>query len=155
MDAVKKRLMLLIEKAGADEGLTVSGDWREAYWDTDLPLCTVRLGESRQINVTLGRSVGAQDKKGLFEYAPFSAYIFHSNCEEEGEEEYKWAHQLADKIIDYLISANNDMSERNEEGRIYDIFDLSKRESQPSRGADNICRVIVEGMLEIKREDNP
>ena len=167
MNEAKKRLITLIREAepalGATEPTThVFGDWRlgieKVYGPKTgpkLPVVTVRVSPARVQSSFYGR-VWESDVSGKYGdvglYA-FTAHCFASACTASGEEKYKHAHDLAEKIMQYLATRDWNSSP-HDSYPIGDVFDMSARESEPSKGgAHKVCRVIIEGTMLVRRED--
>ena len=148
----KKCLMNLIGDCGA----TVFGDWRPAMENIygpvsglKLPAVTVRISPARIWQVHYARLIPEAGDMGVY---AFTAHVFHKGCTIEGEEKYKYAQDLADKIMTYLLKQR---WEALTECSIADVYDLQARESEPRKGSKSqrICRVIIEGFMLIKRVD--
>lgn len=124
---------------------TVTGDWRvdTHTFARNLPFLSVRIGPELWTNV-YDRNIGSVGYGALADYA-FSIHCFHSNCYEDGEEKGKYAQDLASRIIDCLTTQESPVGA--------DIHDITARESEPSRGAHRISRVIIEGRIHVKRID--
>jgi len=154
IDESKKRLMALIREA---EPLAhVFGDWRPVMENLyspktglKLPVVTVRVNPATVRDMTWGRRIPESGDMGLYS---FSAHCFASACTASGEEEYKHAHDLADKIMKHLTSRDYNSAPHTSYG-IVDVFDLNARESEPAKGAIKVCRVIIEGTMLVKRVD--
>lgn len=156
MDEAKKRLLDLIELA--EPVAHVYGDWRlgiEAIYNPrispKLPVVTVRLSPARVVPSFYGR-VWTETEEGDVGFYSFTAHCFASACTASGEEEYKYAHNLADKIMKYLGSQDWNSSP-HDSYPIGDVFNMQARESEPEGGARKVCRVIIEGTMMVKRTD--
>jgi len=138
----KKTLISKIKLAVPEA--TVSGNWRQDVGELvrNLPFVTVRLSEV--LSDVYDRNIGETSEGSIADYH-FSAYIFHSNCNDVGEEKGKHAQNIADRIISYLVVQPSIIG--------FDIYDMTSRESEPERGASRISRVIVEGQINVKRID--
>lgn len=154
LNETKKRLVALIGEA--EPSAHVFGDWRPAMENLyspktgiKLPIVTVRISPARVVPSTYGRLIPESGDMGFYS---FSAHCFASACTTSGEERYKNAHELADRIMKYL-STQNWGSETNLEYPIADVFDMQGRESEPEKGSKQICRVIIEGVMLVKRKD--
>jgi len=165
----KTYLMVLIGEAMVAEGYTavVYGDWRLGIQQIynpktgpKLPLVTVRISPARIVPSFYGRiwesNTGCET--GDIGIYAFTAHVFCAPCEDidaEGNptcEKYKNAHDLADAIMHHLNTRQWN-SVPHSAYPIGDIMDLQARESEPSKGAHKVCRVIIEGTLLIKRTD--
>lgn len=136
----------------------VFGNWREEIYDVygpktgnKLPAITVRISPMRVVTATYGRLIPEAGDMGV---CSFSAHCFASACTSVGEERYKYAQELADRIMKHLSKQNwNDATNINYP--IADVYDLQARESEPERGSKKqICRVIIEGSVLVKRKDS-
>lgn len=164
LNAAKKRLLTLIRLSyptflGATESAThVFGDWRlgiEKVYNPKtglkMPIVTVRVSPARVVPSFYGRvwESGISGDIGIYS---FTAHVFQSACTASGEEKYAHAHNVAEKIMHYLNVQDYHQSP-HDDYPIADIFDLSARESEPKQGARNVCRIIIEGMMLVKRVD--
>lgn len=165
INEAKKRLVTLIRLAdttqlGASETSThIFGDWRlgieKIYGPKTgpkLPIVTVRISPARVVPSFYGRIWQGKGRTGDIGFYSFTAHVFAIACSEAGEEKYKYAHDLAEKIMQYLVTRNWNSSP-HDVYPIGDVFDLSARESEPSKGAHKVCRIIIEGTLLVKRTD--
>lgn len=123
---------------------TVEGNWRQSIQHIvrDLPFVTVRMKDV--LSDVYDRNIG-ESSDGSIAHYPFSLFIFHSNCMEDGEEKGKYAQDIADRIISCLAPQPSAVG--------FDIEGLTARESEPEGGGHRISRVIVEGQINIKRID--
>ena len=163
INEAKKRLLTLIRLSEPALGVTeatshVFGDWRlgiqKIYTPRTgpkMPVVTVRISPARVIPSFYGRIWEASESGDIGLYS-FTAHCFTSACTASGEEKYKHAHDLADKIMQYL-STRDWNSSPNDSYPIGDVFNMQARESEPSKGAQAICRVIIEGIMLVKRTD--
>lgn len=154
IDETKKRLQTLIETA--EPSAHVYRDWYIAQENLyspvtgpKLPIVTLRIGPAAIWDVVYSRLIPEKGDMALYS---FSAHCFASACTESGEEKYKHAHDLADRIITYLNSQDWNSSPHSDYG-ITDVFDLTARESEPQRSKRKVCRVIIEGVMVVKRVD--
>jgi hypothetical protein len=155
INETKKRLIALIQEA--EPVAHVYGDWylaQESIYGPKtgpkLPAVTVRLGPAQIWDAVYSRLIPEAGDMALYS---FSAHCFASACTESGEEKYKYAHDLADKIMTYLNSRDWNGSPHTSY-QIVDVSDLTARESDPQRSKRRkVCRVIVEGMMTVKRID--
>jgi hypothetical protein len=138
----KKDFMAKIKLAVPEA--TVEGNWRQDIGNMvrNLPFVTVRLSEV--LSEVYDRDIGESSSGSIADYH-FSAYVFHSNCNDAGEEKGKHAQDVADRIMSYFEKQPSCIG--------FDVYDTTARESEPERGASRISRVIVEGQLHIKRID--
>lgn len=115
-----------------------------------LPVVTVRISPSRTEEMSYGRRI---PQSGSMVVCSFTAHCFAEACTDEGEEKYKNAHDLADRIMAYFSTRLWEQSPH----RCYpivDIYNLSTRESEPKQGPKRkICRMILEGTILAKRGD--
>jgi len=166
INAAKKRLLALIKLAIPEYGL-VSGDWRLAMDEIyspktglKMPAFTIRLSPARVIPSFYGRLwEGATPVTGDVGLYSFSVHCFHSACTASGEEKYAHAHNIAERIIKYLSVQNWNSTtqpsagEPHDDYSIGDVADMNARESEPKQGARRICRVIIEGVMLVRRVD--
>lgn len=150
----KKRLIALIEIA--EPSAHVFGDWYLAQENLyspvsgpKLPIVTVRLGPAVIWDAVYSRRIPESGDMALYS---FSAHCFASACTTDGEEKYKHAHDLADRIVVYFASRDWN-SAPHTSYQIVDVFDMTARESEPQQGKKKICRVIIEGTMVVKRKD--
>ena len=160
INAAKSRLIALLKLAIPEYGL-ITGDWRVAQHDMysvktgpKLPSITVRVNPARVVPTHYSRLwAGSGDEivSGDVGIYSFSAHCFHSNCTAAGEEKYAHAQNLADRVMQYLSTQtwSPDLCDYC----IFDVQDLTARESEPKGGNRKVSRVIVEGTLMVKRED--
>ena len=154
MESIKKRLISLIETAvgSAPHFCTVTGEWTDLPRHlAHMPLATVRIGpvipEAEVYNMLLW-SDNATIEQGKVELHSFTVHCFASACKESGEESNRYVHQLADDIKDYLEEQRFNQSSY----AISDIEDLGMRESNLERSPANVRRMIIEGKLLIRKE---
>jgi len=154
IDETKKRLMALIEEA--EPSAHAFGDWRLAMESIygpvtglKLPTVTVRISPANIADMVYSRRIPESGDMGLYS---FSAHCFTSACTASGEEDYKHAHDLADRIMTHLATRDWASAPHTSYG-IVDVFDLNARESEPAKGSRKICRVIIEGTMLVKRVD--
>jgi len=110
----------------------------------NLPLLSVRVGPELWTDV-YDRRIGYDSLFGTLGSHAFSIHIFHSNCYEADEEKGKYAQNVASRVIDCLTQSPSPIGS--------DIYDITSRESEPSRGGHRISRIIIEGRIHIKRID--
>lgn len=153
-ESVKKRLISLIDSAisGAPYFGTVSGNWKDLplNFARNLPLVTVRLGPTIQESQVYGMLLQSSDSEtvvGKMESWAFTLYCLTSACKEAGESQDRYVHQLTDAVEDYLDSYR--FAQDNYE--IFDIEDLTKRESNVKELPHNIRRMIIEGTLWVRK----
>jgi len=146
-NVTKKAFITAIETGLDNAGVTgylVSGNWRLDMHSivSNLPFVSVRFSPATLWDV-YDRNVGETSRGSIADYN-FSAHVFQSNCYESGEEKGKYAQDVSDIIISHLKSTTPVG---------WDTDRVTSRESEPSRGAHRISRVIVEGTIHIKRID--
>jgi len=156
IDAVKSDLKTYIEAASSQLTDKVFGNWRlgiekiyKPRSGLQLPAVTIRISPLTVRDMTYTRKV---PESGSMETVAFTAHVFHSACNISGQEKYKHAHDIADIIMTYLESIDWNTGSYADSS-IVDIYDMSARESEPSKGPRRTCRVIIEGMILSKRED--
>jgi len=154
INATKSRLLELIELA--EPASHTFGDWRIAMENLysprtgmKLPVVTVRIKPASIWDRVYGRRIPESGDMGIYS---FTAHCFTSACTVSGQEKYKHAHDLADRIMTYLATQKWE-SATHIAYPIVDVFGMTARESEPKQGARRICRVIVEGMMMVKRKD--
>jgi len=141
-NATKEELKTQIRLA-IPEG-KVTGNWRVDEHDIirNLPYISVRFSPEILWDV-YDRNVGGEVVGSIADHH-MSVHVFHSNCCCEPTcEKGKYAQDVGSRIIDHLLTVPVG----------WDIADLRMRESEPSRGAHRISRVIIEGTIHIKRID--
>lgn len=126
----------------------VTGNWRSDIKNMvrKLPFISVRVSPVNLWDV-YDRAVPSATDGGPGSLADYhvSIHVFHSNCNEDGEERGKYAQDVASRIIDYFTVQPPPVG--------FDTPQLAARESEPARGANRISRVIIEGTIQIKRID--
>lgn len=143
---IKKHLLTLIETA--DNTIHAFPDWKmNIRHIRNFPIATVRITGSTISDEVFGRKFTASEEGSIAGYR-FTIHIFASNCQVSGEAKAKYAQESADKIITYLKE-----NKRNSTYGIFDISDISVRESEPAQSSFNISRVIIEGIIWAKRPD--
>lgn len=154
INEIKTQLMDYIEEA--DSTITCFGNWFEALDNIygpktglKVPIVYVRISPVTIRHMTYSRSVPESGSMQTFE---FTAHVFDKVCKEAGQEKYKYAHDIADKIMDYLEKINWN-SGAYADSAIVDVQEMQARESEPKRGAKRLCRMIIEGTLFAKRQD--
>jgi len=139
--------------------LTMTNNLSNSYTTADSGYVSYRhvYGEWRhstlvQRRMPYGRKTagGASPEDGSMATVAWSAHVFAANTTTIGEEKAKAAQDLADTIITYL-TVNRKQSRT--EG-IEDIYDMSGRESEPSRGSRAMSRIIIEGLMLVTRPDS-
>jgi hypothetical protein len=157
MTAVKNKMLEII--SGADPSLLpqnthVRGDWKIAinYLETNYPIVTLRLGNVNVIEQIYGRQMSAT-RRGHYVAYSFSAHVWAEKSYQlfdEGADEHqtqaRLASDLADIIIDTLEKYNGD-----ETSGICYFDNITARESEPERGPQRLTRIIIEGMILVKR----
>jgi len=147
---VKNKLASLISSADADlspQTTHVLLDWKidiSKLTEAKFPVVTLRIMPSSTRDFLYGRQTESSERGVYIVYA-FTAHIFayHSST---GNAKAKAAQDLADKIESYLLQNNKD-----DTTGIADIFGIVKRESEPSRGARRISRIIMNGYILAKK----
>jgi len=124
----------------------VSGTWKPTigHLIRNLPFINVRIAPVRIEDIVYDRNIGGEVTGSEANYF-FMLHIFHSNCNEAGEEKCKFAQDIATRITDYLIPQPATLG--------FDIDGLNTRESEPDPKMGRVSRVIVEGQLHILRID--
>ena len=140
-------------KLAIPEG-TVEGNWFNETRDMvrHLPYIYTRISPATEWDV-YSRDIGDAAHMGSMSNFRFQLYIFQSSCCEpdaQGNctcEEGEYAQDIGDRIITYFMVNDAPVG--------WDIDELSMRESETLRGprTTHICRVIVEGRIQIKRID--
>lgn len=138
MNAVKTRLMAMIQAYNAN--FTVYDEWKEKIWNYGLPLATVKIMLSRERKLSFGHQA-VQAYGGQYYLYNFTIHVFdvhHSSDQLRA----KTVQQYGAEILKYFRKNNQDVA-----SGIIDIFDMSYRESDPSRGAKRLSRVIIRGRV--------
>lgn len=147
IDPIKKHLLTMIENA--DPTIHAYPDWRMNITRIrNFPIATVRIMDAMMTDEVYGRKFTSSEEGSIGAYR-FSIHVFASNCKVGNEAKAKYALESADKIITYLKQ-----NRRNSTYGIYDISDISARESEPANAPFNISRVIIEGNIWAKRPDS-
>ena len=136
--------------------LHVHGEWkRPAYKQFRyLPKVSVRVSPINVSEAVYGRifsggNVPANIEEGSMSMFSFTAHI-HTSANDSGTGgRGKYAQDLADTIIDYLI----DQSPNQSAYGIEDIYSMNYRESDIDGQGFSLCRVILSGRLDCKRFD--
>jgi len=156
INEIKKQFLALIVLA--EPAVHAFGNWRlgidsiySPKTGPKLPVVTVRISPARVVPQFYSRLWSSTELGDLGLYS-FSAHCFASACTASGEEKGKHAQDLADKIMQYFTKQDWNAGIHVDHA-ISDVFDMSARESEPKRGARKICRVIIEGMMLVKRVD--
>lgn len=155
IDPTKDRLMALISASDASLAPQVDHvypDWKiTTYMMRNLPFATVRISPANTIPRAYGRTLegGAvvDIETGSMIIMNFTIHVHHNYNDTVGEGRAKNALDLADLIEDYLIGQATEQTAFG----IADIFDISKRESEPHGRL--VSRVIMSGRLQCKRFD--
>jgi len=145
--------MVLISEADGSllpKATHVKGDWKRELKDIRTPpLVTVRCNPVDIIPSTYCRRLESPATGDIAVFA-WTAHVHTSACTIDGEQRGRYVQELADKIIDYLtVQAPN-----QEAYGIFDIFDISQRESDVAKQPYKFCRVIISGRIHAKRYDN-
>lgn len=166
LNTTKKRLLELIKLAIPEYGL-VSGDWRNTMdkiyspkTGLKLPAFSIRISPARVVPSFYGRVwKGTTAETGDVGLYSFSIHCFHSACNISGEEKYTHAHDIAERLMKYFGVQNWNSTTEPSAGdphsdySIGDVADMNARESEPKQGARRVCRVIIEGIMLVKRKD--
>lgn len=137
----KKSLMDAIEVIAPE--CMVTGNWRVGIKELarHLPFVSVRFTDER-----VWGPYDTPDTSEMEGSYRFSIHIFHSNCAIDTGHEKGWnAQYLADRIKSGLYP--------NPPVVGWDVELFSCRESEPSRGARRVSRVIIKGAIHIQRVD--
>ena len=151
---LKKRLGTLVTEAisGNPHFGTIINDWDKIpqYIARNLPIVSIRMGTTTTEDEYYGMILQSANSltQGKTEMVDFSIHCFASACREDGEEEYRYAHKLADSVKDKLEEER--FAQRSY--GITDIVDLTSRPSMFESVPRSVKRVIVEGKIEIVRE---
>ena len=149
----KERLMELIAASSSSlqpQSAHVIPDWKfDSSTLQNLPLASVRVAPVNIDDPLYGRVMGGGTVPVFGSIAVFSFTIHvHTRYNDvAGEDKGKYAQQLGDKIIDYLILRSSEESVHH----IADIYDLDMRESEPQ--GQRVARVIISGRMLCKRYD--
>ena len=157
-NAIRAAIRLAVPEANGVRSAT-SGGFVTCNWRDDihllarrLPFISVRISPASLWDV-YDRDIGESEMGSMADYW-FTVHVFHSNCDSASYagdpshecyecEKGKFAQDVADRITSYLL--------QNMIG--WDVDNFKTRESEPSRGARRISRVIIEGRLQVKRID--
>ena len=155
IDPTKDRLMTLISASDASLAPKVDHLYPDWFITSDmlvnLPFVTVRISPANTQDMAYGRVLegGAvvDIETGSMVIMNFSLHIHHNPNLTAGEARAKYALDLAELIDDYLIAQSSLQGAYG----ISDIYDISKRESEPKGRMTS--RVIMSGKLQCKRYD--
>jgi hypothetical protein len=143
MNDVKVKLIEKIVASHVDlTASKVHADWKLNVWklaQSAMPAVTVRIMPSVSKDIAYGRQV-SKTQKGLYVIYSFSAHIWAVRA--SGSVKAESAQDLADAIETYLLQNAQDTTT----GIVY-VFDITKRESQPERGAKRYQRIIMNGKI--------
>lgn len=137
MNAVKTRLMEMIQ--AYDATFTVYDEWKEDIWNYALPLATVKIMLSREQKLSFGHQA-VQAYGGQYYLYNFTIHVFALHSSDQLHA--KTVQQYGAEILKYFRKNNQDAA-----SGIIDIFDMSYRESDPSRGTKRLSRVIIRGRV--------
>jgi len=151
LDAIKDALVTHISES--DSSLSpatthVLPNLNEDVWKydtTNLPIVTVRIGPSVDMENFQGRQLGG-NKMGIHVKIFFTAVLFHNVNETENEDKNKTAMQLAELIKENLLRSDDSTS-----GICY-YSDVTIRESLS--GMANVSKMIIEGYVFARRPFN-
>lgn len=138
MNAIKTRLMAMIQ--AYDATFTVYDEWKEKIYNYALPLATIKIMPSREQKLSYGHQA-VQAYGGQYYLYNFTIHIFalhHSSDQLRA----KTVQQYGAEIVKYFRTNNQDAA-----SGIIDIFNVTYRESDPSRGAKRLSRVIIRGRV--------
>jgi hypothetical protein len=157
MTPVKNQMLGII--ANADPSLSpqdthVGGDWKilTTYLETNYPVVTLRVGTVDVTERIYGRTMD-KNTRGHYVTYSFSAHVWAEkpyNLFDEGADEHqtqaRYASEIADAIMDALEKYNGD-----ETSGICWFDRVTARESEPERGPQRLTRIIIEGLVLVKR----
>lgn len=157
MTPVKNAMLEII--SGADLSLSpqdthVRGDWKilTTYLEDNYPVVTLRVGTVNITERIYGRTMDKSTRGHYVTYS-FSAHVWAEKSYQlfdEGADEHQTqarpASEIADAIIDTLEKYNGD-----ETSGICHFDRVTARESEPERGPQRLTRVIIEGLVLVKR----
>jgi len=145
---VKNKLAYFISQADASlqpQDDHVLLNWKTNIWkltESKFPVVTLRMMPSASKDFVYGRQVGGET--GIHIIYSFTAHVF-AMVKATGNAKARDALDLADKIETYLLKQSDSIT------GIEHIFDISKRESEPDRGARRVSRVIMTGRILVKK----
>lgn len=147
--------------AGADSSLSpqkthVLPNWKTPvnYLTDNFPVVTLRVGTANITEKVYGRQLSSTERGHYVTYS-FSAHVWHEKTiqlfEEPtyGDEDVPLVNKasiLADSIIDVLEKYKGDLNS----GICY-FEKITARESEPERGPQRLTRMIIEGLVVVKR----
>lgn len=149
--AVKNKLATIVSSAStklSPANTHILFNWKTPMNELELfPIVTMRLGTAQFTDTIYGR-VPKSGQHGKYIIYPFSLHIWAEKLNYELQEgnESEPATDLADLIINKLENFTGDRIS----GICY-FYNITSRESEPERGPKNLCRVIVEGFMQVKR----
>jgi len=123
---------------------------RPKIYEADVfPFAAVRVNPVEIFDLTYGRRIPSAGSQAVYE---FSIHVFHLRNTGSGEDHNRDVTIAARRIIDYIVDKSQDTTEMAVNG-IHFIRDVFGRESDP-RGR-RLARIIIEGVVEVNREDSP
>lgn len=115
-----------------------------------LPIVTIRVDSGIIDDVAYGRKMPSD---GSVVSYPFTLHVHAKYNTTSGEDHNLDAQKCATRIINYLLSKDQDATEMADHG-IYRVRDVSGRESDLV-GVKNVARIIISGTIDVIREDSP
>lgn len=146
---VKNKLAYFISQA--DATLQPQDDHVYLNWTTaiykltqaNFPVVTLRIMPSAARELVYGRKTKSNET-GVFIIVSFTAHVF-AMVKTTGNAKAKDAMDLADKIETILLQSTDSAT------GIQYIYDITKRESEPDRGAKRVSRIIMTGRILVKK----
>jgi len=147
MNDVKVKLLEIIVASHVDlTSAKVHANWKlniAKMGQEDLPAVTIRIMPSATQESVYGRQL-EKTKQGVHIVYNFTAHIWALRT--SGDVEAETVQDLADAIESYLLQNGQDTTTG-----IIRVFDITKRESQPDRGARRYKRIIMTGRIHARK----
>jgi hypothetical protein len=113
------------------------------------PCASIRVDPVNIIDETFGRYLPNKGSTADYEFSIHAYQKFNSGSGEDYNED---AQLLATRVMKWIQRKNQNDYEKTNHG-IRNVLDVASRESDPN--LRNIARMIIEGRVEVNREDSP
>jgi len=159
--ATKGRFRAILERLDAwiDTALTDAG-YSSYYITMDYTQLPTNLSTMPYVTIKVERGIDEDEtydrllpEAGSMTTYFFTLHVFHSKTIASGQASNRDVHICARHIMNYLVGRDQQSTEISSHG-IIKVLDVSARESDPAR-LWNLRRMIVSGLLWVKREDSP
>ncbi|GEM_PF-2524632 len=124
------------------------------YLIDNYPVVTLRVGNEDDTEKIYGRQM-AGNQRGMFVMYPFTAHVWGEKTwqlfedvddENEAIPQVRTAADIADNIVDALLTFTGDST-----SGIVHFTHVMARESEPDRGPKRLTRMIITGMVLVRR----